>query len=104
MFNESRNQALKDHRNLSLRSKVASEICKKCKLSYNEQVSFLSIPIVEDKFDCNIYIIDLNNVPILGATIKLWDCLLYKSKNRHKQHYFLLYDEVAQHYDVITDI
>ena len=29
---------------------------------------------------------------------------MYKSENRNNQHYFLLYDEEAEHYDCITDI
>ena len=29
---------------------------------------------------------------------------MYKSENKNKEPYFLLYDEVNKHYDCITDI
>jgi hypothetical protein len=49
-------------------------------------------------------LLDLNKIPMLGSNINLWNCLMYRSENRHKKHYFLLYDDVNQHYDCITNI
>jgi hypothetical protein len=64
----------------------------------------MGIPFVEKEFDCNIYVVDLNELPILGSSIKLWNCLMYKTENKNKNHYFLLYDDNLKHYDAITDI
>ncbi len=45
------------------------------------------------------------NVPMLGSNISLMlNTLMYKSDNKNNEHYFLLYDEVNQHYNCITDI
>ena len=64
------------------------------------------VEVVEHVYNCNIYVINLNNIPILGSSISLLnsDCLMYKSENRNREHYFLLYDEEPQHYHCITDI
>jgi hypothetical protein len=64
----------------------------------------MGIPFVEKEYDCNIYVVNLNDIPILGSTIKLWNCLMYKSENRNNNHYFLLYDDNLKHYDVINNI
>lgn len=42
---------------------------------------------------------------MLGSNISLMlNTLMYKSDNKNNEHYFLLYDEVNQHYNCITDI
>jgi hypothetical protein len=86
------------------KQKAGSKICQKCKMNWNEQVSFNAIPFVEKVYDCNIYVLNLNDIPILGANINLMNCLMYKSENRNNNHYFLLYDDTNRHYDCITDI
>ena len=98
------NTALKDSRNKLARAKVASKICQKCKLQFDEKVSFNAIPFVEKTYNCNINILNLNDIPVLGASIDLMNCLMYKSENRGNNHYFLLYDDIHGHYDCITDI
>ena len=97
---------LKDNRYPNTRIKIGKEICDKCNCDWNVPVSFLQIPLVEQKYNCNIYILDVYNIPMLGSTISLLfgECLLYKSENRHSEKYYILYDEVKQHYDIITDI
>ena len=69
-------------------------------------VSFLHIPLVEEKYNCNIYVLDKYNIPMLGSTISLLmsNCIMYKSQNKNKNQCFLLYDEIKQHYDCIIDI
>jgi hypothetical protein len=49
-------------------------------------VSFLDLPLVEQTFNCNIFVIDLNNVPILGAKIDIWNTIMYKAPNKNKDH------------------
>jgi len=101
------NKMVKDGRYPNTRIRLGSEICKKCNCEWNKVVPiFPHINIVEHIYNCNIYVINLNNIPILGSSVSLLhsDCLMYKSDNKNKEHYFLLYDEDAQHYHCITDI
>ena len=97
---------IRDHRYPNTRIKIGKEICNKCKCDWGIAVSFLYIPLVEEKYNCNIYVLDKYNIPMLGSTISLLmgNCIMYKSQNRNKNQYFLLYDEVNQHYDCIIDI
>jgi hypothetical protein len=95
---------IKDHRYPKTRIDYGSKICNKSYCEWDKPVSFLQIPLVEEKFNCNIYVINVNNIPILGASISLlMNCLMYKSLNRNREQYYLLYDEVKKHYDCITD-
>jgi hypothetical protein len=64
-----KSRGLRDERNKRLKEKVARDLCNKCKLPWDTPVSFLDLPLVEQTFNCNIFVIDLNNVPILGAKI-----------------------------------
>ena len=101
------NKMVKDSRYPNTRIRLGSEICKKCNCEWDKVVPiFPHINIVEHIYNCNIYVINLNNIPILGSSVSLLhsDCLMYKSDNKNKEHYFLLYDEDAQHYHCITDI
>ena len=84
------NRTIRDHRNILARKKAGMELCKRCKHNWDEPVSFLLLPIVEYMFDCNICIINRSNIPMLGTTIKLWNCLMYKSENKNKNHYFFI--------------
>ncbi len=65
-------------------------------------MNFLSIPLVEEVMKTNIYLIDLDNLPILGSAINLWDCLSYKSMDRGTARHWLLMD--GKHYHVINNI
>ena len=104
LFNSTTKQ-IKDSRNTNLRMRIAKEICNKSKCTWDNEVSFLQIPLVEETYNCNIYVIDENNIPMLGTTISLLlNCLMYKSDNKNTQHYFLLYNENQKHYNCITDI
>ena len=45
---------------------------------------------------------DINNIPILSSKINVWNALMYKTENRHKEQFWLLYGD--NHYDAITNI
>ena len=99
------NKSLKDNRNKALRIKAGKDICNKSKCRWDNKVSVLEIPLVEETYNCNIYIIDAHNIPMLGTSVSLLLKVCgYKSENRNANHYFLLFDEVLGHYDCITDI
>ena len=89
------------------RIKIASDICKKCKMEWDKPVPFTpNISIVEHIYQCNIYIIDLYNIPVIGSVVDLLssNSLMYMTENRGNEHYFLLYDSKEEHYHAITDI
>ena len=97
---------IRDHRYPNTRTKIGKEMCNKCRCDWGMAVSFLQIPLVEEKYNCTIYVFDKYNIPMLGLTISLLmsNCVMYKSQNKNKNQYFLLYDEIKQHYDCIIDI
>ena len=47
-------------------------------------------------------IMDIANIPILQSIIDVWNVLMYKSADRHKEKYWLLFDN--GHYHAITNI
>ena len=100
------NKTERDNRRPNTRIKFGKVLCNKTRCDWDKPVSLLVLPLVEEKLNCNIYILDAYNIRMLGSTISLMmgDALMYKSENRNSQHYILLYDGVKQHYDCITDI
>ena len=63
----------------STRIKIGQETCRNYKLDWNEQIAFFThIDAVEHIYNCNICVINLNNIPILGSSISLLasDCLM----------------------------
>ena len=86
------------------RNKLGEELCRKCKLPWNEPVSFEWVPLVEEALNINIYIMDMTNIPLLGSALNLWECdgLMYKTEERQTEKQWLLYDE--NHYHVINNI
>ena len=66
-------------------------------------MSFIEIPLVEETFNCNIYVLDLETPNMLGCKINLWNTLLYKSAARDNANkYWLLFGE--NHYHTINNI
>ena len=100
------NKTARDNRQPKTIIKLGKELRNKTRCDWDKPVSLLVLPLVEEKLNCNIYILDVYNIPMLGSTISLMmgDALMYKSENRSSQRYFLLYDGVKQHYDCMTDI
>ena len=99
-----KNRQIRDARNTNARIEVASQICSKAKLDRNKPVPLHFICLVEEAFNININVIDKYNIPMLGSNVNIFNLLMYKSDNRHREHYFLLYDNINEHYDCITDI
>jgi len=93
---------IRDSRNTVARERFAKELCNKCKLPWDRKVDFLQIPLVEEALDCNIFIMDIDNIPILNSKINVWHALMYKAENRNKEQFWLLYG--GNHYDAITNI
>ena len=45
---------------------------------------------------------DIDNIPILKSKIDVWNVLMYKSPDKQKEKYWLLFDK--NHYHAITNI
>ena len=100
-----KNEQVKDNTWPKTRMTLGGDFFSKSRCDWDTKVSFLQLPLVEEQCNCNIYIIDVNNIPMLGSSISLlMNCLMYKSLNRGKEQYYLLYDDEKQHYDCISDI
>ena len=94
------NNDMKNNARPKKRNMLGEQLCHKAKLTWDEPVSFVYIPLVEEALNINIYVIDLDNLPVLGAAINLWDCLTYKSMDRGTERHWLLMD--GNHYHVIN--
>ena len=98
------NRTIRDNRNQKARDKVAMSICNKSKLQWDTPVRLDSIIFVEKTYNININVIELQNLPILGGNVNIFNSLLYKSDNRDTITHYLLYDSEKVHYNAITDI
>ena len=78
-----KNVAMKDNRGpQKARKAFGLSLCQKARLQWDEPVSFEHIPLVEQALNINIYIIDLENIPVLGSAINIWDALMYRNENK----------------------
>jgi len=70
-------------------------------MNWDDAVSVESFSKIEQILKCNIYLLDVDNLPVLNTTATLYQSLLYKSQydENYKQCWLLLNDN---HYDVIT--
>ena len=62
-----------------IRTTLAMDLCDNCELEWNKPVSFDEIAIVENKLQCNIMILDIDNIPILKTTSNIYNTLMYKN-------------------------
>ena len=59
------NKSVKNTDRPNTRIKTGKEICRNSKLEWNDKVSlFPHIDVVEHIYNCNIYVINLSNIPI----------------------------------------
>ena len=81
-------------------------MCRRTRCDWDQPVSLLQISLVEEKLDCNIIVLGVYNIPMLGTSVELTmgEFFLYFSDYRNEIHFFLLYDEVKQHYYCVTNI
>jgi hypothetical protein len=98
------NRSLKDNRNVALRLRMAGDLAKKCNLNLGVPVDFLQIPIIEEKLNINIYVLDRHDSPLFGVSAVIWNKLVYKSEDRKTEKYFLEYDRENNHYNAITKV
>ena len=100
-----KNKQQRDLRWTNTRVKLGKEICAKSRCEWDKPFPLHLIPLVENKINCNIYVISADHIPMLGSSVCLhMNCLMYKSLNRGREQHYLLYDDEAKHYDCITDI
>jgi hypothetical protein len=91
---------IKEGRNI--RTLIARDLCNTCNMEWNTPVSINEIENIEDILKCNIYVFDIENLPILNSTSNIYHSLMYKSQYvvGNKQCY-LLFDN--NHFHCITN-
>ena len=60
---------------------MAKELCESCDCEWGEPVSFENIWYFESVFNANFYVMDMQQIPLLGDTTNIYNTLLYKSEN-----------------------
>eukprot|EP00973_Karenia_brevis_P073683 10240597-Karenia_brevis.AAC.1 len=86
-----------------IRTTLAMELCAQCGLEWDNPVSFDEIPVVEGKLQCNIIVLDMENIPVLNTTSNIYNTLMYKNNDiKGSSQYWLLHD--SDHYHSINNI
>ena len=55
-----------------IREKLAKELCTLCHWDWGKPVSFDAIPLFENVFNANIYIMSMTEIPLLGDTVNIY--------------------------------
>ena len=93
----------------NIRTTLAMELCAHCGLEWNRPVGFDDIQTVEEKLQCHILVLDIEQLPILSTTSNIYNSLMYKNNTSRKcctlntcNQYWLLHDN--NHYHSINNI
>ena len=86
------NKEIKKARQPKPREIIGKELCHKSKCEWDQPVSFLQIPLVEEKLNCNIHILDVYNIPMLGTSVELMmeECTTQKIATSNITFYFMM--------------
>ena len=91
-----------------IRTKVAKELCETCGCEWDVPVSFDDLVHIEPILNANVYVVGMDQIPLLGDTCNIYNTLLYKSEKKGAtQQFWFLYDEHddgSGHFHAITDI
>ena len=91
-----------------IRTKVAKELCETCGCEWDVPVSFDDMVYIEPILNANVYVVGMDQIPLLGDTCNIYNTLLYKSEKKGAtQQFWFLYDEHddgSGHFHAITDI
>ena len=71
-------QNIRDGRNI--RTELAQESCLKCNMDWEEPVSVDSFSTIERILNCNLYLLNADELPVLNTTVTLFHSLMYKSE------------------------
>ena len=72
-------------------------------MSWGVPTSAMDIELIEKVLECKISVFSLSDIPVLGSSVNINNSLVFKSDLKFKDN-FLLYDDIAQHYDCISNI
>ena len=63
------------------------------------------IPIIEEALKTNIYILNIRDLPMFSKDMHLYNSLMYMNNDQvYDNQYWLLYDDVHEHFHVSTNI
>ena len=81
----------------------ALNLSNKCGLPFDEFIDLSQLETIEDKLNCNIYVLNIRDLPLHRTDIHLYNSLMYFSEERQTNKYWLLYDEINKHFHVLTN-
>jgi hypothetical protein len=64
----------------------ASNISLKCGIPFDTPVSLTELEAIEDKLNCNIYVLNIRDLPLHRTETHLYNGLLYYSENKETQN------------------
>ena len=80
----------------------ASNLANKCGLPFDEFIDLSQLETIEDKLNCNIYVLNIRGLPRHKTYSHVYNSLMYLSGDRQTNKYWLLYDEINKHFHVLT--
>ena len=86
-----------------IRNTLSMELCANCNMEWNKPVSFDDLPNVEKILQCNILVLDIENLPVVNATSCIYNSLMYKNSHvKSSTQYWLPHDQ--EHYHSINNV
>ena len=75
-------------------------------MQWDKRVGLDDLLHIHEALQINLLVFNINDIPILGHTqqLKICSSLVFKSEQKYKNTYFLLFDDEIKHYDCITNI
>ena len=83
---------------------AANDLATACDIPFNELVSLSEMETIEDKLNCNLYILNIRDLPLHETNTHLYNMLLYFSDDKQSNKYWLLYDGINEHFHALTDV
>ena len=84
--------------------KAALDLATTCDIPFNKLVSLGELDAIEHKLNCNLYILNIRDLPLHPTNTHLYNMLLYCSDDRQSNKYWLLYDDINEHFHALTDV
>ena len=64
-----------------IRTVLAQELCSHCEMEWNKPVAFDEIHMVEEMLNVNIMVVDIEKIPVLNTTSRIYNSLMYKNSS-----------------------
>jgi hypothetical protein len=82
----------------------ALNLSNKCDLPFDEFIDLSQLETIEDKLNCNIYVLNIRDLPLHKTYSHLYNSLMYLSDDRQTNKYWLLCDDINKHFHGLRNI